>query len=549
LFGEKEMKRLLIVCAVLSITCISANVSNSAEYWAKTYGWSNHDYAYSIQQTTDGGYIVAGETYSFGVDSAVIWILKLDSNGDITWQKTYGGSGRDYADFIQQTTDGGYIVVGNTSSFGGGSPDIWILKIDSNGDITWQKTYGGSDWDRVYSIQQASDGGYIAAGYTHSFGVSSSDSFLLKLDSNGDITWQKTYGGSNSDRLYSVRQTTDGGYIVAGRTQSFGAGEEDFWVLKIDSNGDITWQKTYGGSNHDYSYSTQQTTDGGYIVAGYTYSFGVGSSDGWLLKLDSNGDITWQKTYGGDNSNRIYSIQQTSDGGYIVAGVAGSFYHSAYSDSWAFKLDGSGNIVWENIYYGGLFDDTAQSIEQTTDGGYILTGSSIPSGTRSTRVLKLNNNGLIPDCDIANTTSAIITDTSVVAQDTTATIQTTSAVVTVTDVTPQDTMSEIHDCPPMDYDNDGTIDIEDNCPEDYNPSQEDTYPPQGNGIGDACDCEANFDCNCGVDALDVSLFLVDMGRNQYFNPCTNDNPCNGDFACDGAVDATDVVKFLEDFGR
>jgi len=270
-----------------------------ATEWAKTYGGSGGDFASSIQQTTDGGYIVAGSTYSFGAsyDYFDFWVLKLDSNGNVTWQKTYGGSGDDVATSIQQTTDGGYIVAGLTDSFGVAgyeNDDFWVLKLDSNGNITWQKTYGGSDYDYAYSIQQTTDGGYIVAGSTGSFGADYGDSWVLKLDSNGNVTWQKTYGGSGDDVASSIQQTTDGGYIVAGSTDSFGAGGSDAWVLKLGSNGNVTWQKTYGGSGDDVATSIQQTTDGGYIVAGSTDSFGAGGYDYdfWVLKLDSSGEIS-----------------------------------------------------------------------------------------------------------------------------------------------------------------------------------------------------------------------------------------------------------------
>jgi len=208
------------------------------------------------------------------------------------WAKTYGGSSSDYVKSIQQTTDGGYIVAGSTYSFAAGVIDFWVLKLDSSGNVTWQKTYGGSGGDSASSIQQTTDDGYIVAGYTNSFAAGVIDFWVLKLDSSGNVTWQKTYGGSESDFASSIQQTTDGGYIVAGSTHSFGAGDEDFWVLKLDSSGNVTWQKTYGGSGGDSASSIQQTTDGGYIVAGSTHSFGAGSSDIWILKLDSSGEIS-----------------------------------------------------------------------------------------------------------------------------------------------------------------------------------------------------------------------------------------------------------------
>jgi len=261
----------------------------SATYFAKTYGEAYNDKAYSVHQTSDGGYIVAGSTYSFGVDSGDIFLIKMDANGNVIWAKTYGGINDDVASSVQQTSDGGYIVAGYTDSFGAGYDDIFLIKTDANGNIVWAKTYGGIYWDRTFSVQQTSDSGYIVAGYTASFGAGYYDFFLIKTDANGNIIWAKTYGGTLWDQAYSVQQTSDGGYIVAGYTDSFGAGGWDIFLIKIDANGNIIWAKTYGGTLWDQAYSVQQTSDGGYIVAGWTLSFGPG--DILLIKTDVNGNI------------------------------------------------------------------------------------------------------------------------------------------------------------------------------------------------------------------------------------------------------------------
>ncbi len=284
----KKMKGKIL--AIFFLFHFTSYLSLNAQ-WARTYGGSEDDYAYSVQQTSDGGYIVVGETRSFGDELGDLWILKLNSGGDIEWQKTYGRGYSDGAYSIQQTNDGGYIVAGVTKSFGAGSSDIWILKLNSEGDIEWQKTYGGSGGEIARSIQQTNDGGFIVAGNTTSFGAGQSDICILKLSSNGDIEWQKSYGGSESESAYSIQQTNDGGYVVAGETRSFGAENEDIWILKLASDGTIEWQKTYGGSQEEEASSIQQTGDGGYIVAGSTASYGAGKRDFLILKLSSNGDI------------------------------------------------------------------------------------------------------------------------------------------------------------------------------------------------------------------------------------------------------------------
>jgi uncharacterized delta-60 repeat protein len=254
--------------------------------------------AYSIQQTIDGGYIVAGIfTYHF-------WVLKLTSIGEIIWQKAYSNGPYDYAYSIQQTSDGGYIVAGQTA-VSSTSYAFWVLKLDSNGNIGWQKAYGGGQMDYAYSIQQTSDGGYIVAGATDSFGAGYYDFWVLKLKSDGTIFWQKIYGGTNNDWAYSIQQTSDGGYIVAGYTHVSGT-DWDFWVLKLrpddpdnpSNSGDIEWQKRYGGTSDDYAHSIQQTSDGGYIVAGTTGSFGATNYDVWVLKLKSDGTIAFNPVSG-----------------------------------------------------------------------------------------------------------------------------------------------------------------------------------------------------------------------------------------------------------
>ncbi|ACK42564.1 lipoprotein [Dictyoglomus turgidum] len=367
----------LIFSLLISGCAPKKDTTPPQQVWQKTYGGSSSDYAYSIQQTSDGGYIVAGYTWSFGAGNRDFYIIKLDSNGNKVWEKTYGGSNDDWARSIQQTSDGGYIVVGGTYSFGAGYADFYIIKLDSNGDKVWEKTYGGSENDVARSIQQTSDGGYIVAGGTSSFGAGG-DFYIIKLDSNGNKVWEKTYGGSDDDWASSIQQTSDGGYIVAGGTYSFGAGSADFYIIKLDSNGDKVWEKTYGGSSWDRASSIQQTTDGGYIVAGYTNSFGAGNGDFYIIKLDSNGDKVWEKTYGGSSYDEAYSIQQTSDGGYIVAGYTESF-GAGYSDFYIIKLDSNGDKVWEKTY-GGSNDDEASSIQQTTDGGYIVAGGTYSFG-------------------------------------------------------------------------------------------------------------------------------------------------------------------------
>jgi len=342
------MKRLLLLITIC-ISSVSFGQAPAIE-WEKSLGGSSSENASSIQQTTDGGYIVAGSSNSNDGDvsgnngQSDYWIVKLDASGNITWEKSLGGSNSDGAKSIQQTTDGGYIVAGISLSNDGdvsgnhGSYDYWIVKLDASGNITWEKSLGGSSADEASSIKQTSDGGYIVAGrsYSNDGDVSgnhgSGDNWIVKLDASGNITWEKSLGGSNDDWAFSIQQTSDGGYIVAGYSDSNDGdvsstnGSSDYWIVKLDASGNITWEKSLGGSSGDQARSIQQTSDGGYIVAGYSpsndgdVSSNNGLSDYWIVKLDASGNITWEKSLGGSSADHANSIQQTSDGGYIVAG-------------------------------------------------------------------------------------------------------------------------------------------------------------------------------------------------------------------------------------
>ncbi len=378
----------------------------SATYFAKTYGGPTWEEAYSVQQTSDGGYIVAGYTESFGAGSRDIFLIKTDANGNVVWAKTYGGTNDDWAYSVQQTSDGGYIVAGITYSFGVDSGDIFLIKTDANGNVQWAKTYGGTRYERAYSVQQTSDGGYIVAGYTESFGWSNEAIFLIKTDTNGNVIWAKTYNEGTFNRAFSVQQTSDGGYIVAGWTYSWPY--DYIFLIKTDANGNIIWSKTYRGTDDDWATSVQQTSDGGYIVAGITSSFGAGWYDIFLIKTDANGNIIWAKTYGGTDDDRAYSVQQTSDGGYIVAGV-NSF--SASGDIFLIKTDANGNIIWSKTY-GGTYWDGAFSVQQTSDGGYIVAGGTGSFGMGGAFLVKTDASGNIGSCSIVQNASPTITTPS-----------------------------------------------------------------------------------------------------------------------------------------
>jgi len=346
--------------------------------WTKTYGGSENDRCHSIHQTTDIGYIMAGYTESFGEGKEDVYLIKTDSAGDTIWSRTFGGDKEDFGLSVQQIKDGGYIISGATQSLETGSYDVYLIKTDIIGDTTWTKTYGGDNYDCGYSVQQTSDGGYIIAGWTGSYGSGLEDVYLIKTDSAGDTIWSRTFGGDRYDYGYSVKCTSDGGYIIAGQTQSFGEGGFDVYLIKTDSIGDTLWTRTYGGSNFEAGDVVQKTNDGGYIIVGNTYSFGAGDSDVYLIKTDSIGDSLWARTYGGNNYDCGYSVQQTSDGGYIVVGTTKS-YGSGSEDVYLIKTDSVGNTIWSRTF-GGIESDNGSDVKQTNDGGYIIVGNTYSFG-------------------------------------------------------------------------------------------------------------------------------------------------------------------------
>ena len=322
------------VATLLLITILQAQPNT---IWIRTFGGINNDYGRSIQQVFNDGYIIIGTTASFG-DNNDAWLIKIDVQGNKEWDKTFGGSNDDFGSSIQQTTDGGYIITGWTNSFGGGNNDAWLIKTDVQGNKEWDKTFGGNDADIGYSVQQTIDSGYIIIGWTRSFGLGNNDVWLIKTDVQGNEEWNKPLGGDLFERGYSVQQTIDGGYIIAGWTNSFGDVNYDLWLIKTDVEGNEEWNKLFGGSDSDRGYSVQQTIDGGYIITGETKSFGNGESDLWLIKTDAEGNEEWDKVFGGSDSDRGYSVQQTENTEYVITGWTKSF-GNGNNDAWLIKVE------------------------------------------------------------------------------------------------------------------------------------------------------------------------------------------------------------------
>jgi len=312
-------------------------------YFCKAIGGKNDDEGKSLIQTSDGGYAITGFTSSFGAGKDDVYVVKLDANGNLQWTKTIGEKERDRGNSLIQTSDGGYAIAGLTQSFRAGETDVYVVKLDANGNLQWTKTIGGLGYDGGASLIQTSDGGYAITGVTSSFGAGEGDVYVVKLDANGNLQWTKTIGGPGEEAGFSLIQTSDGGYAVAGSTTSFGVGGADVYVVKLDANGNLQWTKTIGGPGDELGISLIQTSDGGYAIAGSTTSFGVGEADVYFVKLDANGNLQRTKTIGAKNENPIRSsIIQTSDGSYVIAGTTRSF-GSGGMDVYVVKLDKNGD--------------------------------------------------------------------------------------------------------------------------------------------------------------------------------------------------------------
>jgi hypothetical protein len=375
---------------IYNITAAPPTVPGPAvhiESWQKTFGGPDQDGSLSgnsVQQTGDGGYIIAGSTWSYGSGKEDAWLIKTDAKGNKLWDKTFGGPNDDAAHSARQTADGGYIIAVSTNSSGTGSYDIRLIKTDAKGNKLWEKTFGGPNDDVANSVQQTSDHGYIIAGYTWPHAAGKKDAWLIKTDAYGNKVWEKTFSDSKDYVANSAQQTKDGGYIIAGDSYP------NSWLIKTNSYGNELWNTTLDRSHANYADCVRQTSDGGYVIGG-SY-FGTYSKV-WLIRTDANGNKLWDRTFGGLEGSVGTSVQQTSDVGFIVAGSTYSQGAGGF-DAWLIKTDENGNKLWDRTF-GGLNDDEADCVQQTSDGGYIIAGStySYGSGGRDIWLIRTDANG------------------------------------------------------------------------------------------------------------------------------------------------------------
>ena len=407
------MKKLLVIL-ILGVLSQHLFCQLPVIDWQKCLGGTNNDFAASIIQTSDGGYISAGFSNSIDFDVTGnhgdndVWVVKVNSTGVLQWQKSFGGSLSDNAHCVIQTSDGGYLISGNTESYDGnvtnnhtsssGHYDSWLIKIDSLGVIQWQKCYGSTGSEEASSVLETSDGGYIFTGFNelNNGNVSGNhgnfDIWVVKVNSIGVLQWQKSFGGTGNDRGNKIIATNDGNFIICGYTGSFNGnvtsnnGADDVWIIKFSSIGNLIWQKCYGGTSYDQGYGISTTNDGGYIFVGNSYSnngdvtLNKGGGDFWVVKINSTGLLQWQKCYGGSNLDLVAEIIQTVNGEYIVVGTTSSTNndvignHGGSSDGWLLKLNSIGTILWQKCI-GSYSGDGLQDIKKTNDGNIIVVGT------------------------------------------------------------------------------------------------------------------------------------------------------------------------------
>ncbi len=370
--------------SVVSNITDSLNNNDDGE-WNRTFGGPYNDKGLCVQQTSDGGYIIAGER-GLPEWNESAWIIKTDAYGNKIWERILD----EYALYVEETSDGGYIVTGSTDD-----EFLWLIKLDEYGNTLWEHRFGGLGMDGGFCVHETSDGGFIIAGHTSSYSYSF-DAWLIKTDSDGNMIWNKTYGsGSWAGGAFYVEETSDGGFVLAGLNYKGG------WIIRTDSNGNKIWDSSFGGEGTDFLKCVHETGDGGFIAAGWTRSFGNGLSDMWLIKLDKDGNMLWNKTYGGGSYDTCNFLEVDDDGGFVLVGSTASY--SRYSgksndDLWVVKTDRYGNKVWGRIL-GGKDNDLGNYIQKTDDGGYIIVGTSrsySSGGDRDIWLVKIMPDNLPP---------------------------------------------------------------------------------------------------------------------------------------------------------
>lgn len=369
-------------------------VCNSQAYFQKTYNLPLDQEGQDVLPTPDGGYLIAGYTNTSLLYDCDLFIFKTDAFGNLLWTKTYGGTKPDFPYHMLATNDGNYFLVGYSQSYGGGDMDILLQKIDPDGNEIWLKTYGGWGNDYARDVIATSDGNYVIVGSSNSQSTTGQNANLIKIDPAGNEIWNKTYGGPANDHGCIVKQCSDGSLIMLGQTFSYGVGNGDAWLVKMNSNGDTTWTKTIGGPLNDEGISLTVNSDDSFTFIIRDSSNAGKDIDTRVIKTSSTGSIIWDKTYGGDRKDTPKMIQPTSDGGYIIGAISRSFGW-INPDMWILKLNSMGDTTWTR-HYGGSNNEHCYVVRELADGSYIAVGKATSFGpTMDPILLKINSNGTL----------------------------------------------------------------------------------------------------------------------------------------------------------
>ncbi len=355
--------------------------------WEARFGGPAKDWGYALAATQDGGLVAAGRTASKGAGLEDLWVIRTDGEGELLWDRSFGGAAIDRGRAVIETSDKQLIVAGATESRGAGEFDAWVMKLDSDANLVWEKILGDAATDWASAVIETRDGGYAVAGYTQDEAGAPYDCLVFKLDANGDLLWRERFGGSATDWANAITETTDGGLVVAGHTESKGAGAADFWALKLSKDGALIWERTFGGPALDYASTVAATRQGGVILAGMTASQGAGKIDGHVLELDASGEVVWSTTLGGAKDDWLRAVLQTEDG-YRLAGYTDSQGAGLY-DAWILRLDLQGKLMSERTL-GGTGNDWARALVRLSDGSFAIAGDQYLAGASEGDVWLVN---------------------------------------------------------------------------------------------------------------------------------------------------------------
>ena len=382
---DKMLFLLIVLVSVLLIFSLLYLAGVFSENGIHTNRDTSVDAALSVIETSDGGYALAGFTQTVGTEDGDFWLIKTDEDGNEEWNQTYGGEKFETAHSLVETSDGGYALAGDTQSFGAGDSDYWLVKTDENGNEEWNQTYDKGADERARSLLETSDGGYVLAGDISYSSVDLDygwyEAWLVKTDENGNMEWSRTYGGKGFDGAYGLVEASDGGYVLAGFTQVWGDGWNDFWLVKTDPNGNLDWRQNYGGDRPQEAYALVEASDGGYALAGFTDLSDTERSAFWFVKTDKDGDMVWNQTIRGDydyDYDYAWDLVEVPDGGYALVGRTDYVDPEGY-DVVLIKTDKNGNVEWNQTYRREMSEE-ANSLVVTSDGGFIIAGYTGSSG-------------------------------------------------------------------------------------------------------------------------------------------------------------------------